>query len=464
MRLSFLLFLPAAAAVAHAAGASNGETALDRYVHKPDPSYRWDVASTLPCPNGCTATVLDMTSQTWRKPEEVDRTVWKHWVTIVKPAKVTSTTALLFITGGANDGKPRTSLDAMIPLIANEAGAIVAELRMVPNQPLVMAGETRRRGEDSFIAYTWDKYLRGGDEEWPARLPMTKAAVRAMDAVTEFCKSEKGGGLTVDRYAVSGGSKRGWTTWTTAAVDKRVVGIAPLVIDMLNLTPSFIHHWRVYGFWAPAVGDYTEMKMFDWMGTKQWDALMKIVEPYSYRARLTMPKYVVNSAGDQFFIPDSSQFYWKDLKGEKLLRYVPNTDHSLRNSDAVQGLVSWFQMLIGGKPRPRYSWKVEKDGAIRVKAIDKPSEVKLWQASNPDARDFRLEKIKAAYQGTALTADGRGEYVARVAKPAKGYTAYFVELTYPGIGKFPIKVTSQVKVLPDVYPFAAPVPNSPAQK
>jgi PhoPQ-activated pathogenicity-related protein len=439
------------------------ETALDRYIRKPDSSYRYDVAGVLPCSGGCTATLLDMTSQTWRKPEEIDRTVWKHWITVVKPVKVTTSTALLFITGGANDGKPRTAVDAMMTTLANESGAVVAELRMVPNQPLVFAGETRRRTEDSFIAYTWDKYMRGGDEEWPARLPMTKAAVRAMDAVTDFCKSEKGGGLKVDTYAVSGGSKRGWTTWTTAAVDKRVVAIAPLVIDMLNLQKSFIHHWRVYGFWAPAVGDYTEAKTMDWMGSKEYANLLKIEEPYSYRDRLTLPKYVINAAGDQFFLPDSSQFYWNGLKGEKLLRYVPNTDHSLRNSDAVTGLLAWFQSIVGGKPRPRYAWKVDKDGAIRVKATDKPSEVKLWQATNPEARDFRLEKIKAAYKSSPLAADAKGEYVARVAKPDKGYTAYFVELTFPGAGKHPIKVTSQVKVIPDVYPFGPPVAQRPVK-
>ena len=453
MRFSFLILLafPLLAA----------ETALDRYVRKPDASYHYDVTGVLPCSGGCTATLLDMTSQTWRKPEEVDRTVWKHWVTVVKPAKVTTSTALLFITGGANDGRPRTAVDAMMTMLANESGALVAELRMVPNQPLVFAGETRKRTEDSFIAYTWDKYMRGGDEEWPARLPMTKAAVRAMDAVTDFCKSEKGGGIKVDHYAVSGGSKRGWTTWTTAAVDKRVVAIAPLVIDLLNLQKSFIHHWRVYGFWAPSVGDYTEMKTMDWMGTKEYANLLKIVEPYSYRARLTMPKYLINAAGDQFFVPDSSQFYWNDLKGEKLIRYVPNTDHSLRNSDAVEGLLSWFQSIAGGKPRPRYAWKVDKDGVIRAKPVDKPIEVKLWQATNPDARDFRLEKIKAAYTGSVITADAKGEYVARVAKPDKGFTAYFIEFSFPGPGKYPLKVTTQVKVIPDVYPFGPPVARRP---
>ena len=29
---------------------------------------------------------------------------------------------------------------------------------------------------------------------------------------------------------------------------------------------------------------------------------MKLVEPYSYRDRFTMPKLIINSAGDQYFL------------------------------------------------------------------------------------------------------------------------------------------------------------------
>ena len=70
--------------------------------------------------------------------------------------------------------------------LAVDTGTVVTELRMVPNQPLTFAGETKGRTEDSLIAYSWDKFLRGGDDNWPARLPMTKSAVRAMDSVTSF--------------------------------------------------------------------------------------------------------------------------------------------------------------------------------------------------------------------------------------------------------------------------------------
>src|SRR5690606_8115603 len=111
---------------------------------------------------------------------------------------------------------------------------------------------------------------------------MTNSAVRAMDTVTAFRASEQGGHEAVDRFVVAGGSKRGWTTWSTAAVDKRVVAIVPIVIDLLNLVPSFKHHWAAYGFWAPAVGDYEAMGIMNWMGTPEFEALMKIEEPFEY--------------------------------------------------------------------------------------------------------------------------------------------------------------------------------------
>ena len=264
---------------------------------------------------------------------------------------------------------------------------------MVPNQPLTFARETKGRVEDSLIVYTWDKFLRGGDENWPARLPMTKSAVRAMDAVTAFCATEQAGKVKVDKFVVSGASKRGWTTWTTAAVDKRVTAIIPIVIDVLNLDPSFQHHWQAYGSWAPAIKDYVDGNIMDWMGTPEYKKLRKIEDPYEYRDRLTMPKLLVNATGDQFFLPDSSQFYFDELKGEKYLRYVPNAEHSLRGTDAFETVQAYYESLLEGKARPEMSWKFEKDGSIRVKASGQPSAVNLWQASNPKARDFRVDTI-----------------------------------------------------------------------
>jgi PhoPQ-activated pathogenicity-related protein len=403
--------------------------------------------------NDQTTFILEMTSQAWLTTNEVDRPLWKHWVIVVKPNTVTSSKSLLFITGGANGGQPPSSGDGNMSRIAVATKSVVTELRMVPNQALVFAGETERRTEDSLIAYTWDKFLRTGDPKWPARLPMTKAAVRAMDTVTAFCGSAEGGNVKVDRFVVAGGSKRGWTTWTTAAVDPRVIGVIPLVIDVLNMEESMRHHYAAYGFWAPSVGNYTAFRIMDWNGTPEYHALLKIEEPYQYRQRFTMPKFIINAAGDQFFLPDSSRFYFDALPGPKYLRYVPNADHSLRGSDALETLAACYAAILTGAKLPQFSWTMEKDGSIRVITKDAPSAVKLWQATNPATRDFRLETIGPLWGGVPITAEGDGVYVGKIKPPDKGWTAFFVELTYAGTGPTPFKFTTSVRVVPDTLPF-----------
>ncbi len=440
------------------------ETALDRYVHAPDPAFQWRLLSTIPG-DGITTFVLEMVSQNWLTPQEVDRTEWRHTITVVRPDRIESDAALLLIGGGRNGSAPPKEPDPIAAIIARRTRTVTAELRQVPNQPLSFFGESRPRTEDSIIAYTWKRFLETGDEPWPARLPMTKAAVRAMDAVEQFLASGRGGGAKIARWVVTGGSKRGWTTWTTAAVDRRVVAIIPAVIDLLNLEASFVHHWRVYGFWAPAVSDYVEHGVMDWMGTPQFASLMKIVEPFHYRDRLTMPKFILNSAGDQFFVPDSSQFYFDQLPGEKYLRYVPNTDHGVtRRSDAAESLAAFYESVVRGWKRPEFSWTISPDGRIEVVCRDRPSAVKLWTATNPDARDFRLETIGRAYRSTDLSPVKPGVYTAQIPRPEKGFTAGFVELTFPTPGGSNWKFTTAVKVVPDVYPFPPPSRNAPCRR
>jgi PhoPQ-activated pathogenicity-related protein len=431
--------------------ATGGLTALDRYVAAPDTNYNFHLVRSIPGKDQTTF-LLEMTSQAWLTTNEVDRPLWKHWMVLVKPDKVTSSKSLLFISGGANDDK-EPKADGGLAQIAIATKSVVTELRMVPNQPVVFSGETRERSEDALIAYTWDKFLRTGDEKWPARLPMTKASVRAMDTVTAFCASPDGGQIGIDGFVVAGGSKRGWTTWTTAAVDKRVAAIVPIVIDVLNIEPSMLHHYAAYGFWAPSIGDYTALRIMDWTGTPQYRALMRIEEPYQYRDRLTMPKFLINASGDQFFLPDSSQFYFNDLPGVKYLRYVPNADHSLKGSDARESLLAFYNAFLYQQALPQFSWNLEKDGAIRVETKDKPSEVKLWQATNPDARDFRLETFGPKWESGSVADEGNGVYVAKVPAPAKGWTGFFVELTFPSLSQVPFKFTTSVRVVPDTLPY-----------
>jgi PhoPQ-activated pathogenicity-related protein len=453
------LVIPVLMSAGWAADHAQKETGLDRYVHAPDPNYKYEYVKTIPG-EGYQTFVIEMTSQAWRTAAEVNHPIWKHWITIIKPDEVKSTTGFLFITGGSINEKAPDKPSPMNVDTAMSSHSVVAEIRGIPNEPLVFTEEGKPRTEDGIIAYTWAKFMKTGDETWPLRMPMTKACVRAMDTVTAFVATPQGGGLKVDKFVVAGGSKRGWTTWTTAAVDKRVVAIAPMVIDLLNNKKSFEHHYRAYGFYSPAVKDYEDMGIMNVTQTPEYAALMKLVEPYSYRDRYTMPKLIINSAGDQYFLPDSSQFYFDDLQGEKYLRYVPNTNHSLsQNADARESLIAFYDAVLRGEPRPKFFWKFEKNGDIRVTSVQKPSEVKLWVANNPEKRDFRLMSIGPAYKSTVVTGQGDNVYVGHIDKPAKGWSAYFVELTYPSGGKYPFKFTTAVRVTPDTLPFPNPKPS-----
>ena len=359
------------------------QTPLDEYVQAADPSFRWKVLS-VERADDYTAVVVDMVPQTWLSEAEVDKPIWQHWVTIAIPSKVTSNIGLLYIGGGRNGLDPPQTANERTVQIARSSGVVAAELGMVPNQPLIFHNDGKPRFEDDLIGYTWDQYLQTGEARWLARAPMIKSAVRAMDTVTAVLASDELG-LKVDRFVVSGGSKRGWTTWLIGAMDDRVIAIAPIVIDVLNVDASMRHHFAAYGFWAIAVGNYVDHKIMRRLDEQRLLEAYALIDPYNYRHRLVIPKLIINAAGDQFFLPDSSRFYWRELRGENYLRYVPNSDHSLAGTDALESLIAFLTLVKEGSKPPQFSWTHTADGTLQVMAEDPPSEVLLWQMTNPAA-------------------------------------------------------------------------------
>ena len=425
-------------------------TALDHYVREPDSNYSYKVINTL-YGDGYKTFILEMTSQQWLTAEQVNFPIWEHYMVIVAPDKLLSDIGFLTIAGGSRTNEAPSSAPQADIKRALETGTAVSTLYMVPNQPLIFSDDNGlQRTEDSVIAYTWDKYLKTGDEKWPLRLPMTKAAVRAMDTVSNLLLSDEGGKRIVDKFVVAGGSKRGWTTWTTAIVDSRVIAIMPIVIDMLNVSESFKHHFSVYGAYSMAVLDYVISGNVNWIDTPEWDALMDIVEPYEYRSRLNLPKYILNSTGDEFFLPDSSQFYWDDLIGEKHLRYVPNSNHSMAATDIYDSADAWYHSIVHNVKLPRYSWNLSEDGTITVFSLDKPEKVLLWQAHNPEKRNFTQEVIGKAYESFPLEETEPGIYKVKLDPPDVGFTAYYVEMHYPSGISTPFKFSTGVKIVPDI--------------
>jgi PhoPQ-activated pathogenicity-related protein len=432
----------------------NAQTALDRYVAASDLSYGYRQMNFFEG-QGFRAYLLEMTSQRWRAPSEVNEPIWTHWLTIVEPHDVRTDVGMLVIAGGANTDQPPGRAAPLLVTLALDTHAIASGLQLIPNQPLQFADEPHALWEDDLIAYSWRKFLRTGDETWLLRLPMTKAVVRAMDTITAFCARRH---VSVDRFIVGGASKRGWTAWTTAAADKRVAAFVPVVADVLDLVPNILHEYRCYGTWPRSLDSYVKFGIVNWFGTPQLQALAEIEDPFSYRSRFTMPKLVINAAGDEFFVPDSSQFYFVDLPPKKYLRYLPNTDHSLneQGGSAADTVLAFCHSVVDGMPLPTMTWRFEGADAIVAHATAKPSRARMWEAADCKARDFRVETIGKAFNYHALSDEGDNTYVARIAPPDCGWRAFFVELTYPTASGKEFKMTTDVRVIPDVLPFPPP--------
>ncbi|MFI5380320.1 MAG: PhoPQ-activated protein PqaA family protein, partial [Tepidisphaerales bacterium] len=269
-------------------------------------------------------------------------------------------------------------------------------------------------------------YLKTGEEDWPLLLPMTKAAVRAMDTVQEFAKKEWQTDVT--KFVVTGASKRGWTTWLTGAADERVAAIAPMVIDVLNMGEQMKKQKETYGGYSEQVGDYTRLNIQDRMDTEAGRKLLAIVDPYAYRQKLTMPKLILLGTNDPYWTLDSLNLYYDGLPGEKHILYVPNSGHGLNDPIRVIGGVSALALEAAGKlTLPKLTWDLtEQAGALRLSIGSdvKPASVAVWLAESP-TKDFR----KALWHQQPITAND-GKYVYELKTPDKGYAAMFGEAVY----------------------------------
>lgn len=436
---------------------------LETYIQIENDNHEWMISSNRKI-DDLRFIVVRLTSQSWLTLEQVDRVEWQHWMELYIPDELASNVAFLFITGGRNDSSTPSQPDSTLMQVAQTTRNVVVKLAQVPNQPLTFLKDGQGRTEDDLIAFSWTQFQKTGETTWIAQNAMAKSAVRAMDSITEILATESAGHISVEEFVVGGGSKRGWTTWLTAAVDPRVTAIVPLVFDALNMRPSMRHHFESYGFWSASIGDYVNHGIMQMLQSEELDALIQFVDPYLYRHRFNMPKFIVNSAGDQFFLPDSSQFYWDELSAPKYLRYVPNTDHSLGGSDAVESIAAFLALATRQKDIPSIEWTREGANNIEVRATQKPTHAKVWSAHNASSRDFRLlpsgdrdvPPRGPIYLERPLepTTDSGLVYNAILNPTEIGWTAWFVELTFDVGLPVPLKLTTNVQVTPETLPFA----------
>jgi PhoPQ-activated pathogenicity-related protein len=414
---------------------------LAEYVAAPDDSYRW-VKRTEGSVLTCKYVELTLTSQNWRG------IVWKHQLFLIKPAQLQPEAkhALLLIGGGnwkEELADPATQIKLpgeaqALALIAEQLKTPVAILLHVPQQPIFDG-----KREDEIISYTFREFLKTGDEGWPLLEPMVKSAVRAMDATQEAASQQWG--VEIKTFTVTGASKRGWTTWLTGAVDDRAVAIAPMVIDMLNMSPhTRLQKEAFAGKMSEQIDDYKGLDAE--IDTPRGLALRKIVDPYEYRDRLTQPKLLIFGTNDRYWPLDACRLYWEELKGEKYLIYVPNNGHSLPDRARVMAGISALQRrIITGQPLPQLQWAFKSgEGHVQLNVVSDvaPSRVRVWTAQAPTL-DFREAQWTSTDAGRADAA-----FTHRLPVPREGYAALLGEAVFHEGSEKEFSLSTNVRIIP----------------
>ena len=392
---------------------------MKQFVDRPEPEYAWShIGSTLNSYG--TIHQLRVISQVWNDKK------WQHAVEVYEPKHTKHREhALLFVTGGSEVKEPSPSEIERGLTLANQCGAAVVMLHQVPNQPLLGG-----RKEDDLISETWLRYLETGDPNWPLLFPMVKSAVKTLDSVEAFSENQLGRGIK--HFVITGASKRGWTSWLTPVVDKRIVATAPIVIDVLNFREQMKHQLESWGEYSLQIRDYTTKGLVK--GTQEIESsreaqLRTMMDPFSYRDQLKLPKLLIVGTNDPYWTADAMNLYWDDLIGPKFISQHPNAGHGLEGSQeqAMQTLAMFFQHVASNRPLPKIDWKpIETPSSIGIQlTCDVPAQrVKLWYANSEDG-DFRDEHWQAV--ASTLTDD---QWFGQIKKNAAGQQALFAEIQF----------------------------------
>ena len=507
----------------------DAETALDRYLKMPDPEYKWvdtgrRIKGVVSSIKHWTGYVLRLTSQRWLTDADSSCSLWEHDLIVIIPDDVNPTdkltnfaTAQFYISGDNNMTPEQIDpVDEDIAFAANLAvgtKSIGMSLLQVPNQPCVFPTDPKNasRGEDAFIAYTWRHYMdlkRQGDPQadlWPARLPMVKSAIKAMDATQEFiyqCDECGTKGSYPKKFTVFGASKRGWTTWLTGAVDSRVAGIAPIAMDAMNFQETFHLWYRSLGGWSFAIHDYYEEDIMSDLDSPEMASLMAIVDPYAYKDRLKdIPKLVVSGTNDEFFMPYDNHVWWKDMPGTKHTLIAVNADHKDGSwcPMTLPSMITWATGIMHQNDlasNPQLDWQVSYSGEGQdqvahmsvtltlVAGSLKPYNVSLvYSGSDPNSKrlDFRWFSVddvcpgpKVNYHDVTVcvhpypwlsrplqatqTTDQQITYEVDFPAPKDTpYAAFFVQFMFPGVTEgivqYPLVVNTQVANVPNTTNF-----------
>ncbi|ELF2126483.1 PhoPQ-regulated protein [Salmonella enterica subsp. enterica serovar Typhimurium] len=409
---------------------------------------------------------FNLNSQTWSPQGVVSPERWQNGVDIYIPDSAREKNALVVINNGSNNNGSGTPVaptnfnEEELSRIAIATRTVVISVSNVPNQVLSYQGVTTPLGEDNSVAYSWKLFIGDTHKYQDASLHIPMAA--SVSQAFRLAKKE----LTqqnINKFIVTGASKRGWAAWLTALSDPDVGAVVPFAMDLLNTQKSLEHMYQSYGKnWPVAFYPYYNQGIDQQVGTDKFARLMRLEDPLTYLNtdmgdRLKIDKYIINASGDDFYVPDNSHFYYGLLPGSKSLRVVPNSTHNGILSVAEQSLITFVNRFQEKQKLPEITENVQSRGdgkkELVVNFSEKPVAILQWTARNPAARDFRYA-CDIKYNSVPVSlATGDNTLSISLTTPDSGWQATYIEATFTD----GYVATTQVYITPDEkYPETAP--------
>ncbi|ELT89701.1 hypothetical protein CAPTEDRAFT_193693 [Capitella teleta] len=453
-----------------------------------------------------------MTSQKWLDETQVDKSIWWHMVGIIIPDEINDLERAWVFTEGGSNSESTTPPDyhdisnILGATISSNVGMIGGYVMQNPNTPIVFADDPsqRRRGEDALYAWTWRSYLNNPnpDPEVIIRMPMTKTHKRGLDIIAEVAK-EKIPETNIDKFIVTGASKRGWTALSLAAVDPRVEMCLNIVFTVLNIkevqcqTPcleiemsfsqTLIRHQQALdGGWSWALEPFFDEDIFKDLKNPKMEEVFEVEDVLHYKERLTIPKIFILATGDEFCMPQDLDTYWDDLPDPKYIMCVhciikgihipipyiysrmnPNAQHSafphyVRIMETMQGAML---SLMRDEAIPSVSWRKgtsETGGFIEAWMDPAPEEIRCSRAEtvNTTRRDFRLLQgypdltlQPVWWNWTDVQEVASGHYLYEEENLEDGrWTGFFMQGRWTGPDENRMYLTTALQITPDDFP------------
>lgn len=403
---------------------------LINYVNKIDDSYSYKMSKLqVTSDQSVSISTIDLVSQKWQGVE------LKHKVQLFYPSNALITDTALLVNTGGDPSDDWTQIGAYVAKIM---ACPIVVVYNIPNQPMW------DKSEDALITYTFQKAFEAKDySEWPLLLTTTKSVIKSMDAIEDLTKEKYDN--PIEKFIVTGASKRGWTTWLVAATgDKRVTGIAPIVFDFLDFKSQLKHQKEYYNdTLSNSLSDYTNSKFDEAVNTPEGEALLSVVDPFSYIDNIKIPKLIINGTNDSYWTLDSSSLYFDKLKGDSYLWYSVNGGHELGFSEGSKSsgltkmipLISVMRAFVYkvamDKNMDSFKWNWEKSDD-NIKCVIDVDPLKVVEAYYYVAENETMDFRNVTWKQVKLEKkDDKYEFSSVVSK--KGHRAGFIELKFNSV-------------------------------